>query len=142
MQQEVKRSRQHLERGVLTMEAILFLLWLQHKSLPFITSAPKEIRLVSALKAAGLLDATIQTSPDARGRYWPAAGAVILAITEEGHATIANFTGQTTPCAAKDFMGEKMPLEYLRSIRNSPFPLRVEQRKAIHVLNYWRRLGS
>lgn len=115
-----------------------YLVSLLHKPLPITVSYPSEVKLVSALAIAGLVTAKIRPSVNARGRYWPAEEAVVLCITEEGHEAITEHLLAST---AHDSRKALMPLDYLRKIEHSPFPLRVEDSKDIHIAAVLKTAG-
>jgi hypothetical protein len=113
------------------MEPIPYLIWLRGKSLPLAVSTPQETRLVSMLKAAGLVEATNLAPANAQGRHWPAAEAVVLCITDQGHEAIARHVAMRGSTATPQ---KHMPLDCLRSLEHSAFPLRVEDPNAINSI--------
>jgi DNA-binding PadR family transcriptional regulator len=89
-------------------------------------STSQEVGLVSKLKAARLIEAKMEAPPDARGRYWPAREATVYAITDEGLDAVADHIAENRTALERLFIGGGMPIDYVREIANSQFPLRVE----------------
>jgi hypothetical protein len=72
---------------------LYFLMRLQHLQLPLRVDAPEEIRLVSVLKATGLIEAAIHAL-ESKGPYIPSQFATVTCITEEGMAELDNWIGE------------------------------------------------
>jgi hypothetical protein len=113
------------------MDAVGYLAWVQHRTLPMKVSTSQEIRLVSALKVAGLIEARMEPAPDAKGRLWPAAEATIFSITEEGLNVLWEYATEKRAALGRLFSGSGMPIDYLREIADAPFPNRVEDKSSI-----------
>ncbi|MGJ7499446.1 hypothetical protein ACSFBF_03715 [Variovorax sp. ZT5P49] len=113
---------------------LTLLLRLLHEKFPVTLTADPDIRNASVLLATGLIEAEFHFDHFGYQQY---ESAVVFAITDEGHAEIASL--QTGHVAAAE--GQKwpvMPLDYLRKIGNSVFPLRVDDPTEINsvaVLN-------
>lgn len=123
------------------MNPIRYLFWIYHRQLPMKVSTPQEIRLVSALTVAGLVEARMVAAPDARGRYWPAAEATIFALTEEGLKVLFEYIAEKRVASGRLFSGSELPIEYLREISDSPFPLRVEEHSALKNIDLLQAVG-
>lgn len=116
------------------MAPIAYLVLLQHKSLPMRTCDRGEIKQISALSFAGLVEASFRLSACADGRYSAADDATVACITDEGHRAIAD---HLTAPGFGPRSGRKVdpPLEYLKSIQHSAFPLRTEVVPHIHCVS-------
>lgn len=99
---------------------INLLVWLLSEKLPVLLTADPDIRHASVLLATGLIDAEFQFDDLGHQHY---ESALVFAITDDGHAEIAHLrTGKD----ASDGAGKSwplMPLDYLRKIGTSIFPL-------------------
>ncbi|MBJ2157335.1 hypothetical protein JC881_16245 [Variovorax sp. IB41] len=72
---------------------LYFLMRLQHVQLPLRVDAPEEVRLVSVLKATGLIEAKIHALAST-GPYIPSQSATVTCITEEGMAELDSWIGE------------------------------------------------
>ncbi|SFQ33456.1 hypothetical protein [Variovorax sp. 770b2] len=75
---------------------LYFLMKLKHVQLPLRVNTPEEIRLVSVLKATGLIEAEIHAL-ESIGRYIPSQAATVICITEEGTAKLDSWIGDRAP---------------------------------------------
>lgn len=123
------------------MNPISYLIWLQNKRLPVSASTTPEIRHVSVLKAAGLVEASIVGPADSRGRYWPAVEAVVLRITDHGLDVIREHLMPRCSTSAVPVDEGKVAVMYLRSIEDGPFPVRVEDSNAVRHLVLLKAAG-
>lgn len=123
------------------MTPISYLIWLQNRRLPLSASTVHEMRHVSVLKAAGLVEASIVGSADARGRYWPAVEAVVLLITDHGLDVIREHLAPRSTTSAAPGHEEKAAVMYLRSIEDSQFPLEVWDSTAVRHLAVAKAVG-
>ena len=116
-----------------------YLLHLEHANLPMHVTDAQDVRRVSVLKATGLIEAAIDPAFDTdHGSYRLAQAALVVCITEEGHAEIASLKAGAAASALEDQKWPVMPLDYLRKIGNSVFPLRIDDPTEINsvaVLN-------
>ena len=71
-----------------------FLLRLHHLKLPLRVESPDEIKLVSVLKATGLIEAEIHPHFDPVAKYVQPQFATVICITDEGLAELAKWMGQ------------------------------------------------
>ena len=69
---------------------LYFLMRLQHLQLPLRVQTPEEIKLVSVLKATGMIEAEIYPL-EATESYAPAQMAIVNCITEEGLAELGHW---------------------------------------------------
>lgn len=114
---------------------LTLLLRLLHEKLPVTLTADPDIRHASVLMATGLVEAEFHLDHFGYQRY---ESAVVFDITEEGHAEIANLNAGAAAVALGDPGWPVMPLDYLRKIGNSVFPLRIDDPAEINsvaVLN-------
>ncbi|MEZ2299981.1 hypothetical protein [Variovorax sp. RCC_210] len=123
------------------MNPISYLVWLQKERLPVSASTTPEIRHVSVLKAAGLVEASIVGPADSRGRYWPAVEAVVLRITDHGLDVIKEHLTPRCSTSAAPVDKEKVAVMYLRSIEDGSFPVRVEDSNAVRHLVLLKAAG-
>ncbi|EJL76458.1 hypothetical protein ACCC97_21885 [Variovorax sp. Varisp85] len=113
---------------------LTLLLRLLHERFPVTLTAEPDIRHAAVLLATGLVEAEFHLDDLGYQKY---ESAVVFTITDEGHAEIAGL--RSSRAAAAD--GPKwplMPLDYLRKIGNSVFPLRTDDPAEINsvaVLN-------
>jgi hypothetical protein len=122
-----------------------YLLHLEHARLPMhVTDAP-DVRRVSVLKATGLIEASIDPAYDTgHGSYRLAQAALVVCITEEGHAEIDRLRGRDGIDASSRKASKAKnlePLDYLRAIERSAFPLRVEDRQEIGCIEALKQAG-
>ncbi|HEX7867750.1 MAG TPA: hypothetical protein VF555_22515 [Variovorax sp.] len=120
-----------------------YLLHLEHARLPMHVTDAQDVRRVSVLKATGLIEAAIDPAYDTgHGSYRLAQAALVVCITEDGHAEIDRLRGRggtdTPPKAART--GPE-PLDYLRAIERSTFPLRVEDPQEIGCVEALKQAG-
>ena len=113
-----------------------YLLHLEHANLPMHVTDAQDVRRVSVLKATGLIEAAIDPAFDTdHGSYRLAQAALVVCITEEGHAEIEKLRGHrggTDPASRRKKAKTRLePLDYLRAIERSAFPLRVEDPQEI-----------
>lgn len=122
-----------------------YLLRLEHSRLPMHVTDAQDVRRVSVLKATGLVEAEIDPAFDRGGSYRLAQAALVFQITDEGYAEIASMRSggrggaPVPPASAKP--KALAPFDYLRSIENSPFPLRVESAEEIHCVETLKKAG-
>jgi hypothetical protein len=121
-----------------------YLLHLENARLPMHVTDARDVRRVSVLKATGLIEAAIDPAYDtAQGSYRLAQAALVVCITDEGHAEIERLRGRegsgATPKKASKSKLE--PLDYLRAIERSAFPLRVEDRQEIGCVEALKQAG-
>lgn len=67
---------------------LYFLMRLRNAELPLTVSQPDEIKLVSVLKATGLIEASFDPPLSSVGTYAQAQRACVLCLTEEGLAEL------------------------------------------------------
>jgi hypothetical protein len=114
---------------------LTLLLQLLHEKFPVMLTAEPDIRNASVLLATGLVEAEFHLDHFGYQQY---ESAVVFAITDEGHAEIANLQTGRDAAAAEAQAWPVMPLDYLRKIGNSVFPLRIDDPAEINsvaVLN-------
>ncbi|WP_432725277.1 hypothetical protein [Variovorax sp. W6] len=114
---------------------LTLLLRLLHEKLPVTLTAEPDIRHASVLMATGLVEAEFHLDHFGYQQY---ESAVVFAITEEGHAEIASLRDGGAAIALEDQKWPVMPLDYLRKIGHSVFPLRIddpEEINSVAVLN-------
>jgi hypothetical protein len=75
---------------------LYFLMRLQHRQLPLHVETPEEVRLVSVLKATGLIEAQIHPLESTEA-YASPQGATVLCITEEGLAELDRWMHEEAP---------------------------------------------
>ena len=109
--------------------ALLLLLQLLHKRFPVTLTAEADIRQASVLVATGLVEAEFRF--DGLG-YQRCESVVIFAITAEGHAEIAHLCNGGAMADEERQEWPVMPLDYLRRIGNSSFPLHTEDPSEIN----------
>jgi hypothetical protein len=102
-----------------------------------------DVRRVSVLKATGLIEAAIDPAFDTgHGSYRLAQAALVVCITEEGHAEIEKLRGQGGALPASRKKKTSLdPLDYLRAIERSAFPLRVEDPHEISCIGALKQAG-
>lgn len=103
----------------------------------------QDVRRVSVLKATGLIEASIDPACDTGGSYRLAQAALVVCITDEGHAEIGNLRGRGKAGAAapKIARAGPEPLDYLRTIERSTFPLRVQDPQEIDCIEALKQAG-
>ena len=102
----------------------------------------QDVRRVSVLKATGLIEASIDPAFDTGGSYRLAQAALVVCITDEGHAEIGNLRGRGRVGAApKIARAGPEPLDYLRAIERSTFPLRVQDPQQINCIEALKQAG-
>jgi len=129
---------------------LTYLLHLEHARLPLHVTDAQDVRRVSVLKATGLVEAEIDPAFDPGGNYRLAQAALVVCITEDGHAEIASMrsrkrAGKETRAAPKQSPPPKPKgpdaLAYLRSIEGASFPLRVENHDEINCIEALKQAG-
>ncbi|MFS2206337.1 hypothetical protein ACCD11_17425 [Variovorax sp. Varisp36] len=119
-----------------------YLLQLEHARLPMHVTDAQDVRRVSVLKATGLIEASIDPAFDTGGSYRLAQAALVVCITDEGHAEIGNLRGRGRVGAApKIARAGPEPLDYLRAIERSTFPLRVQDPQQINCIEALKQAG-
>ncbi|WP_418117970.1 hypothetical protein [Variovorax sp. 350MFTsu5.1] len=123
-----------------------YLLHLEHANLPMHVTDAQDVRRVSVLKATGLIEAAIDPAFDTdHGSYRLAQAALVVCITEEGHAEIEKLRGHrggTDPASRRKKAKTRLePLDYLRAIERSAFPLRVEDPQEISCVDVLKQAG-
>ncbi|KQW59716.1 hypothetical protein [Variovorax sp. Root411] len=103
----------------------------------------QDVRRVSVLKATGLIEATIDPAFDTGGCYRLAQAALVICITDEGHAEIHNLRGRSSTDlpVPKTARAGPEPLDYLRTIERSTFPLRVQDPREIGCVETLKQAG-
>ncbi|WP_432732015.1 hypothetical protein [Variovorax sp. W6] len=104
----------------------------------------QDVRRVSVLKATGLIEAAIDPAFDTGlGSYRLAQAALVVCITEEGHAEIDKLRGGRGSVGAASGKAKTglEPLDYLRTIERSAFPLRVEDPQEIGCVGVLKQAG-
>ncbi|WP_256329278.1 hypothetical protein [Variovorax sp. YR634] len=102
------------------------------------------MRRVSVLKATGLIEAAIDPAFDTGGSYRLAQAALVVCITDEGHAEIDNLRGRNasnTDAPPKPARTGIEPMHYLRMIERSTFPLRVDDAQEINCIEALKQAG-
>jgi hypothetical protein len=123
------------------MDAVDYLVSIHHRSFPLKVSTPREIKWVSALIVAGLIEARVEPVPEAKGRLWPAAEATILSVTEEGLVAIREYFAEKRASIGRLFTGDGLPIDYLRDIADGPFPRRVEDEISLKKVLLLKSVG-
>jgi hypothetical protein len=102
----------------------------------------QDVRRVSVLKATGLIEAAIDPAFDPGGNYRLAQAALIICITDDGHAEIEKMRAgrSEAPRQPADMKGIE-PLDYLRRIKDASFPLRVEDHEEINCIEALKLAG-
>ncbi|MET3177385.1 UNVERIFIED_ORG: hypothetical protein ABIC43_000524 [Variovorax guangxiensis] len=111
------------------------LLQLLHEKFPVTLTSDPDIRNASVLLATGLVEAEFHLDHFGYQQY---ESAVVFAITDEGHAEIASLKSGRCAASSDEQEWPVMPLDYLRKIGNSVFPLRIDDPAGINsvaVLN-------
>ncbi|KIQ26125.1 hypothetical protein RT97_22975 [Variovorax paradoxus] len=108
---------------------LTLLLQLLHKRFPVTLTADADIRHASVLVATGLVEAEFRFDGLGYHRY---ESAVIFAITDEGHAEIERLRNGGAMAGEEHQNWPVMPLDYLRRIGNSRFPLHTEDPSEIN----------
>jgi hypothetical protein len=123
-----------------------YLLHLENARLPMHVTGAQDVRRVSVLKATGLIEAAIDPAYDTgKGSYRLAQDALVICITDDGHAEIDRLRGgegngsSASPKKASNARLE--PLDYLRAIESSAFPLRVQDRETIGCVEALKQAG-
>jgi hypothetical protein len=101
-----------------------------------------DVRRVSVLKATSLIEASIDPAFDPGGNYRLAQAALVVCITDEGHAEIARMRGrgdEGPPKVAKKKSLE--PMAYLNRIEHASFPMRVEEPEEINCIEALKQAG-
>ncbi|WP_137860664.1 hypothetical protein [Variovorax sp. 3P27G3] len=114
---------------------LALLLRLLHEKLPVTLTAEPDIRHASVLLATGLVEAEFHLDHFGYQQY---ERAVVFDITDEGHAEIAGLHTDADAAAAEGQQWPLMPLDYLRKIGKSAFPLRISdpvEINSVAVLN-------
>lgn len=102
----------------------------------------QDVRRVSVLKATGLIEASIDPAFDTGGSYRLAQAALVVCITEEGQAEIDKLRGRSSnDASARSARAGLEPLDYLRTIERSTFPLRVEDPQEISCIEALKQAG-
>jgi hypothetical protein len=125
--------------------------------LPLHVTDAQDVRRVSVLKATGLVEAEIDPAFDPGGNYRLAQAALVVCITDDGHAEIESLRKhkrsakkvQRTPEAheAQEVPEEpakpRVPdaLEYLHKIANATFPLQVQDHDDINCIEALKHAG-
>ncbi|WP_143098393.1 hypothetical protein [Variovorax sp. OK605] len=108
-----------------------YLLQLMHMRLPLGVVNANELRLVSLLKATGLIEAQLWSPGEAKNRYWESSTATVTRITEHGIAELARMSLDLLRSSQDNTARTLTPLAYLRQLEGGAFPVRVEDRAAI-----------
>ncbi|MES2247866.1 MAG: hypothetical protein V4645_11330 [Pseudomonadota bacterium] len=109
---------------------LALLLQLLNKRFPVTLTMDADIRHASVLVATGLIEAEFHVDSFGYQRY---ESAQVFAITEEGHAEIATLCGRGGASVHEEHLPwTVMPLDYLRRIGNSTFPLHTEDPSEIN----------
>lgn len=108
---------------------LTLLLRLLHRQFPVTLTSEADIRHASVLVATGLIEAEFLI--DSFG-YQCYESAVVFAITDEGHAEVAGLIDGGVPIHDERQRWPVMPLDYLRRIGNSIFPLHTEDPSEIN----------
>jgi hypothetical protein len=108
---------------------LALLLELLHKRFPVTLTAEADIRHAAILLATGLVEAEFRSDGFGYHRY---ESAVVFVITDEGHAEIAHLINGSVAGYEERQKWPVMPLDYLRSIGNSTFPLHTEDPSEIN----------
>ncbi|RQO60235.1 hypothetical protein DBV14_06620 [Variovorax sp. KBW07] len=114
---------------------LTLLLRLLHAKFPVMLTTDADIRNASVLLATGLVEAEFHHDHFGYQQY---ESALVFGITDEGHAEIVNLQAGGATVAAEDQQWPLMPLDYLRKIGHSVFPLHIEDPAEINsvaVLN-------
>jgi hypothetical protein len=114
---------------------LTLLLRLLHEKFPVMLTADSDVRNASVLLATGLVEAEFHHDHFGYQQY---ESALVFTITDEGHAEIASLQRGDVAIAAEDQKWPVMPLDYLRKIGHSVFPLRIDDPAEINsvaVLN-------
>ncbi|MGJ7590869.1 MULTISPECIES: hypothetical protein [unclassified Variovorax] len=117
---------------------------MEHARLPMHVTDAQDVRRVSVLKATGLIEAAIDPAFDTGGSYRLAQAALVVCITDEGHAEIDNLRGRNasnTDAPPKPARMGIEPLHYLRMIERSTFPLRVDDAQEINCIEALKQAG-
>ncbi|WP_295981069.1 hypothetical protein [uncultured Variovorax sp.] len=102
----------------------------------------RDVRRVSVLKATGLIEAAIDPAYDTgHGSYRLAQAAMVVCITDEGQAEIDRLRGGDGASQKKPPKVRLEPLDYLRTIERSAFPLRVDDRQEIGCVEALKKAG-
>lgn len=130
---------------------LTYLLQLEHARLPLHVTDAQDVRRVSVLKATGLVEAEIDPAFDPGGNYRIAQAALVVCITEDGHAEIASLrsrkrAGKGSRVSSKQAPPPPKPkgpdaLAYLYSIEKVSFPLRVENHDEINCIEALKQAG-
>jgi len=108
---------------------LVLLLRLLNKRFPVMLTAEADIRHASVLVATGLIEAEFHVDNFGYQRY---ESAQVFAITDEGHAEAATLCGGSASVHEERPQWSVMPLDYLRRIGNSTFPLHTEDPSEIN----------
>ena len=108
---------------------LTLLLQLLQKRFPVTLTADADIRHASVLLATGLIEAEFRFDGFGYQRY---ESAVIFTITDEGHAEIAHLRSGGALADEERQKWPVMPLDYLRRIGDSIFPLHTEDPSEIN----------
>ncbi|SEK17176.1 MULTISPECIES: hypothetical protein [unclassified Variovorax] len=108
-----------------------YLLQLLRTRLPVDVIDANELKVVSLLKATGLIEAQLASSGAAKNRYWGSSGATVTRITEHGMAELARMSLDLLRSSQLDNGRSLTPLAYLRRLESGTFPVRVEDGAAV-----------
>lgn len=126
---------------------LTYLLHLEHLRLPLHVTDAQDVRRVSVLKATGLVEAEIDPAFDPGGNYRLAQAALVVCITEDGHAELDSLRKRRRGASAAKASAKpprpKVPeaLAYLRKIEDAPFPLRVDNHDEINCIEALKQAG-
>lgn len=110
---------------------LTLLLRLLHEKFPVMLTAEPDVKYASVLLATGLVEAEFHLDHFGYQQY---ESAVVFNITDEGHAEIVSLRNGGIATAAEVQKWPVMPLDYLREIGKSAFPLRIEDPEEINAV--------
>jgi hypothetical protein len=131
---------------------LTYLLHLEHARLPLHVTDAQDVRRVSVLKATGLVEAEIDPAFDPGGNYRLAQAALVVCITDDGHAEIASMRSRKRGAKISRASAPQPPqpparpkgpdaLAYLHRIAGASFPLRVDNHDEINCIETLKQAG-
>lgn len=117
---------------------LTLLLRLLHETFPVVLTAEPDIRHASVLLATGLVEAEFHLDHFGYQQY---ESAMVFAVTDEGRAEVADLQSGGGAPAAEAQRWPLMPLDYLRKIGNSVFPLRIDDPGEINSVAVLKAAG-
>ncbi|WP_418126006.1 hypothetical protein [Variovorax sp. 160MFSha2.1] len=131
----------NMAEGLRANTPYAYLLELLQMRLPAYVVDRHELKLVSLLKATGLIEAEVYTSGNRKPCYGETTAATVRRITENGLEELADTSRDLLRSTRRTVGNFLSPLEYLCLIADSPFPLRIEGGASIRSILVLKAAG-